>query len=240
MKSNKRGKLIAEILEWSGAFSPRFRKHPPPDHDDRYSVFMEVIEAELDTLPSTGERIRHLRRFINELRHKCLFRGFDPDVVPKGAGPWVRYRFIREIYHEFKKIAENLENLRQHENEPGDQKPPGEEANAPRPAVSDVADSTAPTDRAATQLGVRLLDAALILNDDNEEMAKETKKRWQDQRHTPFPEKIGFFPKHKQIPMYDADDLYHFVCELEGAKCDSYNLRQELRRMAQKSLPKSS
>jgi len=64
--------------------------------------------------------------------------------------------------------------------------------------------------------GVSMLDAALILNDDNTEPARETVDRWQKQRRVKAPPCIGYAPsRHSQMKLYEPTALADFVQKIE-------------------------
>jgi hypothetical protein len=64
--------------------------------------------------------------------------------------------------------------------------------------------------------GVSMLDAALILNDGDKTIARETVDRWQRQKSVKQPTHIGNDPKHKQIKLYEPNLLIGFLKKIEG------------------------
>jgi hypothetical protein len=60
-----------------------------------------------------------------------------------------------------------------------------------------------PDSSPATKVGVRAMDAALLLSDGNEEAAKQTVTRWQKMRTWKTLESIGIDQNHKQVKLYE-------------------------------------
>ncbi len=85
----------------------------------------------------------------------------------------------------------------------------------------------------ATPLGVSLLDAALVLNDGDECLARKKKKAWHNERtHNPPPE-IGRCPDHAQVKLYAPSAICDWLEKIEGASlCDKHSLRKAMARVA--------
>jgi len=77
--------------------------------------------------------------------------------------------------------------------------------------------------------GVSLLDAALILTEEDRPLAMEKKTAWQKLRTPKVPRSIGNCPNHKQVKLFAPSALNIFVEEVEGKSlCTQYRLRQRL------------
>lgn len=87
-------------------------------------------------------------------------------------------------------------------------------------------------------VGVALLDAAMILNDADDTLAKEKKRAWQNSRNPKLPESIGYCKTHSQRKLYRLTDLCDFVESIEGdAICKKYRLRSALMNKARPPRP---
>lgn len=97
-------------------------------------------------------------------------------------------------------------------------------------AGANVQESTA--DDANTVLsgkGVSLLDAALILTEEDRPLAREKKSAWQKIRTPRLPASIGNCPNHKQVKLFAPSAMADFVEKVEGKPfCTQYKLRQRL------------
>jgi hypothetical protein len=63
----------------------------------------------------------------------------------------------------------------------------------------------------APRRGLALLDAALLANDDDRDAARETKKRWNNNRDPKLPTPMGVAQSHCQRAIYDGDELLKFI-----------------------------
>ena len=77
-------------------------------------------------------------------------------------------------------------------------------------------------------LGVSVLDAALILNDGDLDLARNTRSRWRCSASIPPTKRIGISPEHSQVFLYKVKDVYDYAYRFEGRKCDVRNLFTEL------------
>lgn len=83
-----------------------------------------------------------------------------------------------------------------------------------------------------TSKGVSMLDAALILNDEDEDLALQQVHRWQRKRGAKPPH-IGFDPEHAQRKLYAPSALAAWIEKIEVALVLSkHQLRQRLIRKA--------
>jgi hypothetical protein len=77
--------------------------------------------------------------------------------------------------------------------------------------------------------GVSLLDAALILTEEDRPLARQKKSAWQKLRTPTLPASIGNCPSHKQVKLFAPSAIANFVEEVEGKSlCTQYKLRQRL------------
>jgi hypothetical protein len=77
--------------------------------------------------------------------------------------------------------------------------------------------------------GVSLLDAALILTEEDRPLAREKKSAWQKIRTPKLPASIGNCPNHKQVKLFAPSAIADFVEAVEGKTlCTQYKLRQRL------------
>ena len=87
-------------------------------------------------------------------------------------------------------------------------------------------------DRSAVK-GVSLLDAALILTEEDRPLAREKKTAWQKLRTPKLPASIGNCPNHSQVKLFAPSAIADFVEEVEGKSlCTQYKLRERLRAKA--------
>ncbi len=86
-----------------------------------------------------------------------------------------------------------------------------------------------PSGEVVTNVGVSLLDAALILNDGDDELAKEKKAAWHRTRKPKKPESIGKCPNHGSVKLYAPSAICDYVEKIEGKSlCKTYSLRKAL------------
>ena len=77
--------------------------------------------------------------------------------------------------------------------------------------------------------GVSLLDAALILTEEDRSLSIQKKKSWQKLRTPNLPASIGNCPNHKQVKLFVPSAIADFVEKVEGKTlCTQYKLRQRL------------
>ena len=77
--------------------------------------------------------------------------------------------------------------------------------------------------------GVSLLDAALILTDEDHKLAREKKTSWQKLRTPKLPDAIGICPNHRQVKLFAPSAIAEFVENVEGKSlCTQSKLRQRL------------
>ncbi len=87
--------------------------------------------------------------------------------------------------------------------------------------------------RSASRKGVSLGDAATIMCDGDEKLARDVKKRWHNDRTVSKPDAIGHCPNHRQVKLYEPSALLKYVKEIEGeAKCNQFRLETELQNVA--------
>ena len=78
-------------------------------------------------------------------------------------------------------------------------------------------------------IGVSLLDAALTLNDGDEDLAREKKSSWQKLRDPKMPESIGNCPNHRQVKLFAPSAICDFIEKVEGKPlCQKYGIRKAL------------
>jgi len=88
-------------------------------------------------------------------------------------------------------------------------------------------------DKLSPTHGVSLLDAALILTDEDQELAPQTVKRWHKVRRHRRPPPIGNCPQHSQRQLFVPSALCDWVEKIEGKGiCAEHKLRQRLARKA--------
>ncbi|MCA9057570.1 MAG: hypothetical protein KDA85_03695, partial [Planctomycetaceae bacterium] len=63
--------------------------------------------------------------------------------------------------------------------------------------------------------GISLLDAALAVNDGDNELAKETKKRWERDARTKL-NPVGTSSRHRQRLLYELEAMLQFIREMEN------------------------
>ncbi|RLS51878.1 MAG: hypothetical protein DWH91_17920 [Planctomycetota bacterium] len=68
-------------------------------------------------------------------------------------------------------------------------------------------DQTPPSPRR----GLALLDAALLANEDDRDAARETKRRWNNNRDPKLPTPMGVAQSHRQRAIYNCDELLEFI-----------------------------
>ena len=77
--------------------------------------------------------------------------------------------------------------------------------------------------------GVSMRDAAMILCDDDEKLARDKKDIWQKLRDPKPPPCIGRCPNHKQVKLFAPSALCDFIEKIEAQKdCQEHKLRQRL------------
>jgi hypothetical protein len=80
-----------------------------------------------------------------------------------------------------------------------------------------------------TAKGVSMLDAALILTEEDRELSKEKKNAWLKLRTPKLPASIGKCPNHRQVKLFAPSAISDFVEAVEGKPlCAQYKLRQRL------------
>jgi len=83
--------------------------------------------------------------------------------------------------------------------------------------------------------GVSLRDAAMIMTDQDHQLATEAKNRWQKAPGYKSLRPIGTCPHHKQVKLFQLSAVWDLVEEIEGVKiCRQHQLRQRLGRRARK------
>lgn len=83
--------------------------------------------------------------------------------------------------------------------------------------------------QAAAVRGVSLLDAALILTEEDSQLSRGKRDAWQRLRTPKLPECIGNCPNHAQVKLYAPSALSEFVEAAEGKPlCTERKLRQRL------------
>jgi hypothetical protein len=91
------------------------------------------------------------------------------------------------------------------------------------------ADGDTTKSRGSDIVGASLLDAALILTDEDRQLAGEKKSAWQKLRTPKLPGCIGNCPNHAQVKLFAPSALADFVEEVEGKQlCAKCKLRQRL------------
>jgi hypothetical protein len=89
--------------------------------------------------------------------------------------------------------------------------------------------------------GVSLRDAALIMTEGDGELAKEVKRRWENQREPKLPNAIGIDPRHKQRKLFKPSALSEWVESVEGvAVCAQHGLRKRLVDIARAAAPEKT
>lgn len=97
----------------------------------------------------------------------------------------------------------------------------------PRPAATASNGDGAQAD--STAKGVSLLDAALILTQEDHELSRQTRNRWQKLRTPKLPRSIGKCPNHRQVKLFAPSAISDFVEAVEGKPlCTQCKLRQRL------------
>lgn len=77
--------------------------------------------------------------------------------------------------------------------------------------------------------GVSMLDAALILCEDDRPLAREKRAAWQKLRDPIPPASVGRCPNHKQVKLFAPSALCDFIEKIEDPKdCREHKLRQRL------------
>jgi hypothetical protein len=93
-----------------------------------------------------------------------------------------------------------------------------------------------PTEEEKAGRGVSMFDAAMILTDEDTELARQVVDRWQTSRKktkTPKPAAIGYDPEHSQMKLFAPLALAKWIEEIEGKyTCDEHRLRERLARKA--------
>jgi hypothetical protein len=94
-----------------------------------------------------------------------------------------------------------------------------------------------------TGKGVSLMDAALVLNDGDLELAKQTKYRWTRTERSFFehlPRPIGTDPRHAQTLLFEPSTICALIERVEGAHvCRQSRLLQALKLRARYARPNS-
>jgi hypothetical protein len=81
--------------------------------------------------------------------------------------------------------------------------------------------------------GVSLLDAALILTDEDRQLAPQMVQRWQKLRSPKRPPPIGNCPQHSQRQLFVPAALCDWIETIEGKRtCAEHQLRQRLAKKA--------
>jgi hypothetical protein len=77
--------------------------------------------------------------------------------------------------------------------------------------------------------GVSLLDAALIITEEDAELSRQKKNQWLRLRTPQLPSSIGKCPNHRQVKLYAPSAIADFIEKVEDKKmCSQYKLRQRL------------
>ena len=86
---------------------------------------------------------------------------------------------------------------------------------------------------ARKRTGVSLMDAALLLNEENRDAAVATKRRWQsDPRYAALAKKsIGVSASHRQTKLYEPSEILAFIGKIENPSAAN-DIAHELRRIA--------
>jgi hypothetical protein len=83
--------------------------------------------------------------------------------------------------------------------------------------------------------GVSLRDAAMIMADEDHQLAGELKGRWRKTQAYKSLQPIGTCPRHKQVKLFRLSAISDFVEETEGVEaCRQNELRRRLRRKVRK------
>jgi hypothetical protein len=81
----------------------------------------------------------------------------------------------------------------------------------------------------STVKGVSLLDAGLILTEEDLQLAREKKTAWQKLRTPKLPASVGNCPNHRQVKLFAPFAIADFVEKVEGKTlCDKHKLRKRL------------
>ncbi len=101
---------------------------------------------------------------------------------------------------------------------------PAAAPSGPQAAADESAAATA-----AAGKGVSLLDAALVLTEEDRALSIEKKKAWQKLRTPQLPCSVGYCPNHRQVKLFAPSALADFLEKVESEPlCRQHKLRQRL------------